>query len=174
MSSQWAPAPSRRAACSPRSHRQLFRYGRSWCRLLWLVWSRAGRGSLRVHGDAGRHGDPGQLRLYPNMSVDREPVRIVKRSRHDASHPWTDLRGMQHGRSAIRAETHAQPAATFVGAMLALRQFPLDNLDRLLIKGRNDREGTGESALTEFAVADGREDGFAKNTVANRATCAAA
>jgi hypothetical protein len=58
--------------------------------------------------------------------------------------------------------------------MLALRQFPLDNLDRLLIKGRNDREGTGESALTEFAVADGREDGFAKNTVANRATCAAA
>ena len=72
---------------------------------------------------------------------------------------------MRHGCSAFGAETHAQPAATFVGAMLALRQFPLDDLDRLLIKGRNDREGTGESALTEFAVADGREDGFAKNTV---------
>ena len=130
------------------------------------VW----RSPLHECRNSVRNGDPGQLRLDPDMSVDDEPIRFIQGSCGNASHPRSDLRGMGDSGSAIRAEVHPQPAPAFIRTMLALCQLPLNELHRVFVEGCNDSERACQSSLTELAMAHSAEGGLSINTVTN---CAA-
>lgn len=116
-----------------------------------------------------RNGDPGQLRLDPDMPVDYVPIRFIKGSRCNASHPRSNLRGMGDSGSAIRAEVHSQPAPAFIRTMFALCQLPLNELHRVFFEGCNDCERACQSSLAELAMADSAEDGLSINAVTNGA-----
>lgn len=107
------------------------------------------------------------------MPINGEPIRLIESASRDGSHPRPNLCGVADGCCAFPAEAHFQPAATFVGAVFAFDYLTLRDRDIVFIERGEDSEGAGDSALAEFAVADGDEGGFAHNAITHGATGAA-
>jgi hypothetical protein len=126
------------------------------------------RRTLLERLDAGRNRNPGHLRSRPNMTVDREPARIVECSRGYGAGPWPELGRVAHRRAALRTESHLQPAAALIGAVRVLGEVPRD-LHGLPGKRYEHRESAREPAPAEFAMAYRRDDRLAAHSVANRA-----
>src|SRR5665647_798782 len=104
------------------------------------------------------------------MPVDYVPIRFIKGSSCNASHPRSNLRGMGDSGSAMRAEVHSQPAPAYIRTMFGLCQLPLNELHRVFVEGCNDSERACQSSLTELAMAYSAENGLSINAVTN---CAA-
>jgi len=118
------------------------------------VWWRAGDNPLLKRGNAFWNRDPRALGLNPNMPVDLEPVRIIERPSSNGAQTGSQLSGVRDSCSAGRAETHFQPAAAFVRAMLALYELALKHFDRFLRKRGKNSKRACEPSLAESAVAD--------------------
>lgn len=141
-----------------------------FARLSWRTWY----DPLLEGLNAGRNGNPRELRLDPDVPVDDKPIRVIERARRNGGHARANLCGVVDGGATGRAEAHPQPAAAFVGAMFALRDLSLQQLHRLRIERRQDGKRTRQSALAKSAVADRAESRLAVNTVTNCAACTAA
>ena len=102
------------------------------------------------------------------MAVDREPAWLVESAGADRALAWADLGAVRHGGAAARAETHAQPAAAFVGAVLALGQFTLQQRHLVFVESRQHGKGAGQAALAEAAVAHRAQHRRALDAVAHR------
>src|SRR5450759_2426187 len=83
------------------------------------------------------------------MPVDYVPIRFIKGSSCNASHPRSNLRGMGDSGSAMRAEVHSQPAPASIRTMFALCQLPLNELHRVFVEGCNDSAASSTMAAVK-------------------------